>query len=42
MVCLLLYRKLYLVCALLYHFNRKFTNFENLLAEMADKYSFEF
>ena len=27
---------------LLYHFDRKFTNSENLLAEMADKFSFEF
>jgi hypothetical protein len=26
----------------LYHFDRKFTNSENLLAEMADKFSFEF
>ena len=28
--------------SLLYHFDRKFTNSENLLAEMADKISFEF
>jgi len=27
---------------ILYHFDRKFTNSENLLAEMADKFSFEF
>jgi hypothetical protein len=26
----------------LHHFDRKFTNSENLLAEMADKFSFEF
>ena len=26
--------------AILYHFDRKFTNSENLLAEMADKFSF--
>jgi hypothetical protein len=26
----------------LYHFDHKFTNSENLLAEMADKFSFEF
>ena len=27
---------------ILYHFNCKFTNSENLLAEMPDKFSFEF
>jgi hypothetical protein len=27
---------------LLYHFDRKFTDSGNLLAEMADKFSFEF
>ena len=32
----------YVAAALLYHFDRKFTNSENLLAEMADKFSFEF
>jgi hypothetical protein len=27
---------------ILYHFDRKFTDSENLQAEMADKFSFEF
>ena len=30
------------ITQILYHFDRKFTNSENLLAEMADKFSFEF
>ena len=29
-------------CTVQYHFDRKFTNSENLLTEMADKFSFEF
>jgi len=32
----------YMLYDLLYHFDRKFTNSENVLAEMADKFSFEF
>jgi hypothetical protein len=32
----------YKACGILYHSDRKFTDSENLLAEMADKFSFEF